>query len=59
LLSHATSKINPAATAIIFKRFKQHSMSAQSYISVGRFQPPKRQLGSAYYLEQAPDSIVP
>jgi hypothetical protein len=44
LLSHATSKINPAATAIIFKRFKQHSMSGQacpqSYISVGRIQQP-------------------
>src|SRR3954453_3631153 len=41
LLSHATSNSKPAASIIIFKRFKQHSISAQacpqSYISVGPF----------------------
>src|SRR4051812_12471584 len=30
LLSHAISEINPATTITIFKRFNQHSMSAQA-----------------------------
>jgi hypothetical protein len=47
LLSHATSEINPAARITIFRRFNQHSMSAQAgpqaYISVGRIWQPEGQ----------------